>query len=498
MKKRVLVGISLLFVIISCYKIPPIETIKTNSPVKTRTLLIALDGVDYDLVKELKDEGHFQNFLEPVPLLSTFPSDTTVGFTGILRPLGVDKIQGYESQFYSYEDNKIKGGTLFDIHTIPLEYKRYFDSFRHQIHEKAIMYIWPGAAGKRDLINSEKILYDSPKNIVMTYVGGTDGFSHILGRNRTKRFLIFMDQFLIRMQTRYEKKRQEKLKIVLYSDHGFHHENLKSVSFGEFKRRLQKKGFRFRKSLEKDKDIVAVSYGLLSAGVMFTKEKHRAEIAETLRKTKGIDLVFWHEGNKKEIFVLNHEGKLAKFEYRSKKLYRYVTLTGNPLRYSEKYWDPWGGGRRRVRHGAEDEARTLDRSSNSSTESEHHGKPETDRTPKGSIFQKVQKSPWLSDKTWFQLTYDHEYPDVGYRLYDSFFDLVQNPASLMFSTKKNYHYGSFSAKLGVTAKFGHKGTHGGIFRSTTWGVFMTTSSFKKLPKALRYDEMFPQILDCKR
>lgn len=444
MRKNIFVSLAFL-IIIACYKIPPVKTIKTSAPIKTRTLLVALDGVDYDLVKELKNEGHFKNFLEPVPLLSTFPSDTTVGFTGILRPLGVGKVQGYESRFYSYENNKIRGGTLFDFYKIPIEYKRYFDSFRHQIHEKAIMYTFPGAAGKRDLINSEKVLYDSDKEIVMTYIGGTDGFSHILGRNRTKRFLIFMDEFFTRMQTRYEKRKQEKLQIVLYSDHGFHHENLKGVPFGDFKNRLRKKGVSFRKSLKTDKDIVAVSYGLLSAGALFTHEQHRAEIAEELRKTKGVDLVFWHEGNKKEIFILNHKGELAKFEYRSKKLYRYVAINGDPLGYMKIF------------AGAN-----------------HH-------------------SPLLNDRQWFALTYDHEYPDVGYRLYDSFFDLVQNPASILFSTKKNYHYGSFGAKLGVTAKFGHKGTHGGIFRSTTWGVFMTNSSSKKLPKALRYDEMLPFV-----
>ena len=84
---------------IFCYKPAKIVRIPHFENVANRTVFIALDGVDYDLMSELNQEGHFQDFLPPIPFISTCPSDTTVGFTGILKPFGVGKVPGYEVRF---------------------------------------------------------------------------------------------------------------------------------------------------------------------------------------------------------------------------------------------------------------------------------------------------------------------------------------------------------------------------------------------------------------
>lgn len=442
--------IFLIFVLTTthCYHPPAVKVIPHAERLQDRTLFIALDGVDYDLIKELRDEGHFQNFLAPIPFISTFPSDTTLGFTGILQPLNVGQVPGYEVRFYSYKANKVVGGTPFDIYKFPIKYKYFFDSFRHQMHEKAIMYMFPGMAGKQDLVNAEKVLYESDKKILMTYIGGTDGFSHILGRGRTKKFLIFMDRFLERMQERYEYEKGEKLCIVLFSDHGFRHGRLKTVSLGEIKRKFRKHGFSLGSKIENDTDAVVVPFGLLSAGVMYTPKTHRAAMAHLLADVEGIDIVFWHDDSNKTIFMKNSTGLTARFEYDGLKRYRYVTGSGDPLGYA-----------------------SILRSNGY-----HVGQ-------------------WIPDATWKSLTTELHYPDVGFRLHDAIFNLVENPASILFSNKTNYQFGSTIARVGTWAKFGHKGTHGGLFRETTWGVAMSNMpSKKKAPKTLRYDELFTHFL----
>lgn len=443
-----LIPVLLIFLVLGCYRPPEVKHIPVQSEKMPRTLFIALDGIDYDLVKELKDEGHFAQFNEPIPFISTFPSDTTAGFTGILQPLGVGKVPGYEVRFYSIKENRIKGGTPFDFYKIPIKYKYYFDSFRHQMHEKAIMYLFPGLAGKQDLANMEDSLFNTDKKIIMTYIGGTDGAAHLLGRKRTKNFLKFMDDYLSRMVIRYQDLKAEPLQIILYSDHGFYHEGLRSISFAELKKKLRKKGFRLNSSLENDHDIVTVPFGLLSAGIFYTKPQHRAALAKVLSDVDGIDLVFWHNDNKKEIFVLREDGELAKFEYKSPTLYRYVSIKGDPLNYHD----------------------VLDK-------------------------HDFKKNAWLPEKIWFEMTWKHDYPDAGFRLYDAFFNLVENSASIMISTQKNYQYGSVAARLGTIAKMGHKGTHGGLFREPSWGVVMTNYlPSPQQPKALRYNELFHYTL----
>ena len=75
---------------------------------RPRTLLISLDAVPYWVVEEitdpeLGDEAVFQDFKGPVPLISTFPSSTSVALVGLLQPLGLEKSPGYEARFFDWE-----------------------------------------------------------------------------------------------------------------------------------------------------------------------------------------------------------------------------------------------------------------------------------------------------------------------------------------------------------------------------------------------------------
>lgn len=441
-----IVWLALFFCLGSCYHAKPITVLRGTESISPRVLFIALDGIDYELVQEMKTQGHFAAFNDPIPLISTFPSDTTIGFTGLFAPLDVGRVPGYESRFYSYKDNKVIGGTPLDVYKIPINYKYYFDSFRHKMEEKAVMYSLPGMAGKHDLIDMEKALYDSHRRIVFTYIGSTDGAAHVLGRNRTKRFLTYMDAYLKRMVKRYQQRTGEDLRIVMFSDHGFQYSRLKNVSFGEMKDHLTQGGFRVSKSLNDNRDVVAVRFGLLSGGVMFAKPGRRGEISFRIAQTEGVDLVTWYEDASK-VFIMNSKGERARFEYQGINRYRYVPETGDPLGYV-------------------------------------------------SILKKAGLKPrqWLSEETWFRLTWNADYPDAGYRLYDAFFQLVENGAAIMFSTLPNYQYGPLVTLIATYSKFGQRGTHGGMFRQTSWAFAMASMNSKPQPAALRYDDFFPYFI----
>lgn len=433
---------------ITCYHHKPIKDVSQAHRVTERTLFIALDGIDHTLMKELKDEGYFAAFHEPIPLVSTFPSATTIGFTGLFQPLDVGQVLGYEARFYSWADNKIMGGTPFDIYKIAINYKYYFDNFRHTMHEKGVMYTFPSLASKQDLVDTRKALFHNSKKIVMTYLGGMDGSAHMLGRLRTKRTLKYMDDFLRRLQEEHLKERGETLRIVLFSDHGFDYHPLKTVSNAEMQRKLAKAGFHLRTKIESDKDAVAVKFGLLTSGVMFARLPHRAEMARLVSSVTGLDLTFWHLDDERKIFIKAHDGTEAKFEYQGKNRYRYVPVTGDPLGY----------------------VKTLE------DNGYHIGQ-------------------WLSADEWLKITYDHNYPDAGYRLHDAFFRLVKNQASILFSLYPNYQYGSAPARVGTWAKLGQRGTHGGLFRQTSWAFAMTNLSHSKNPPTyLRYDQFFNYFL----
>ncbi len=433
----------LFFFLSSCgYHKPEIKVLPKAETHQDRLLFIAIDGIGFEMMKELKKEGYFKEFQNPVPLIVTFPSATTTAFTGIFKPLKAKKTHGYESRFFSFEENRVVGGTPFDIYKYPVEYKQYFDSFRHSMLEKGLMYSFPGVAGKQDLMRAEKLALHSDKKVLMAYLGGTDGAQHLLGKTRMKRFMKYVDQFLVRLKKRYvAANRKEPLKIILFSDHGFHFDRLKTISSGDIEKELQKGGFKVKKSLQDKNDVVLVEYGLLSAGVVMTGPKNREPVSRLMAGVKGIDLVFWPDHHR--IYMINSKGEEAYFEYQGKKRYRYISVQGDPLQLLP-------------------------------------------------VLSKQGISPhaWMDDQQWFAITSHHYYPDPGYRLYTAFYDLVKNPASVLFSVKPSYQFGGLAALVGTYLKFGHKGTHGGFFWEPSAGMVMTDDRDIDLPSAIRYDQFF--------
>jgi hypothetical protein len=155
--------------------------------------------------------------------------------------------------------------------------------------------------------------------------------------------------------------------------------------------------------------------------------------------------------DEREIFIKAHNGAEAKLEYQGRHRYRYVPVTGDPLGY----------------------VKTLE-------DNGYHA------------------GQWLSADEWLKITYDHNYPDAGYRLHDAFFRLVKNQASILFSLQPHYQYGSVPARVGTWAKLGQRGTHGGLFRQTSWAFAMTNlSPPKNSPTYLRYDQFFDYFLPKK-
>lgn len=416
-----------------------------------RTLFLAMDGIGYDMMKELKVAGYFKDFRDPVPLIVTFPSATTTSFTGLFQPLHVGRVPGYEIRFYSYKKNGVIGGTPWEVYKIPIKYKEYFDYFRHTMFKKTVMYSFPGVAGTEDLIKTEKLIMHNPKKVLMSYMGGTDGAQHVLGRQRVMRFMKYADGYIQRMKKKYaEAHPGEPLRIVIFSDHGFQFGRLRMIFGSWIEKALAKGGLKMTQHLVGPNDVVPVEFGLLSAGALITQKDKKEKTAHLINNVKGIDLVFWPAKN--QVHVINSKGEEAYFEYRGVKgdkidSYFYQTVNGDPLEL------------------------------NALLKSHHHSYGE-----------------WISDKEWFTLTSRHYYPDAGYRLYSAFHTLVQNQACVLFSTKPLYQFGSVAPLLATYLKFGHKGTHGALFWEPSAGVVMTDDPHIQLPNIIRYNEFFPLFI----
>src|SRR5262245_2885479 len=113
----------------------------------TTTLILALDGIGYEHVRMACEAGLLSQFRPPVPVASTLPSLTGVGFTGMVHPLGYSRAPGYENRHYDWKQNKVVGGIPY----VPFPWHEYFEIDRKGLWRKTIGYLWPGRVAMSDL-----------------------------------------------------------------------------------------------------------------------------------------------------------------------------------------------------------------------------------------------------------------------------------------------------------------------------------------------------------
>ena len=107
-----------LLALAGCIRVPPLAPPQAGPPTsKTRLLVIALDAVPFDAAVRAFDAAPtlFERFDRPLPVLSTFPSTTTLAFTDMFRGVGLATPPGYEAKFYDRDLGRVRGGGLVAV-----------------------------------------------------------------------------------------------------------------------------------------------------------------------------------------------------------------------------------------------------------------------------------------------------------------------------------------------------------------------------------------------
>ncbi len=413
-----------------------------------QTLFIALDGVPYSMVEKLYKEGVLTQFGAPTRLIATFPSTTTTGFTGLFKSIGAQKSPGYDAKFFSYPQNHVKGNLLEAYDYEAADYNRFFFYNRNTGFKQVVMYTAPEFALKSDLKEIEPYLWEHPEQeALFFYVGATDGTGHLDGPEATEKLVRHTLKEITRIREDYRREFKQELQIVLFSDHGFYWDKLKKIDISEVENRLKNMGLKLSEDLKYEDHVVAITWGNISGGDFYAFEKKVPEIASMLVEIEGVDLVNYKIGNK--IFVSatrNGNFTLAEITYTSDgKNFAYKTLAGDPLGYGE------------IQEALKKEGK-LDA----------HG--------------------FASEKDWFEKSNASHYPDALYRLWDAYYGLVENPASLLISTHENYEFGDELTRFGASLRGGMNGTHGALAMHSSSSFLATTDSSINLPSVLRYDQ----------
>ncbi len=425
-------------------------------PGSPRTLVLALDGIPLRVVEEARRRGAFQGWPDTLPLVSTFPSMTNVAFTAMLQPFGARPANGYEVQYFDSQRNKVVGRSPFRYHNRVFAWRDLFDRSGRSLRGKIAIYSHPIRLARKEVEAGAKVLLDSPKEVILAHVGGTDALVHIKGDEAPVRFVIELEDRLKAMKDEHEERRGRPLRIILLSDHGNTRKKVRRASGIE--RQLEDAGLRLRGSLEGPDDVVAATFGVVSYGALFLRPERAETAARAVARSPAVEVVTWISGEG-EALVISSRGEAAMRwrDFPGGRRFAYVSKGPEPLGFAA------------VRSELEESGR-LD--------------------PEG----------FGSAADWFEAGAGTEYPGALRRLVDGLTaSYVANRATVLFSLEPGYAWGWKSAYIGAWLRGGRlEGTHGGLDRESSLAFFLSDDPALGGGVALHVTEALVRLADVEQ
>ena len=382
------------------------------------TLVLAMDGVPFQMVEALSEEGYFSEFFPPTKLVSTFPSMTDVAFGEIFA---MEPTEGYQQVYYSYEKEKVIGSLGSEMFKLE-DFERHFDAIVHDKSHLLTLYLTSYRAARKEWNNIEKTFFETrDKPVFYGYIAGSDAIGHRFGPKGLSKHLREIDTNINDLREEYYQRTDRELNVIILSDHGNTLVKGKLIDFSEA---LKSAGFSVNSRVTNDNSVATTVAGVVGYLALYSREENTKALAAATINVEGVDLVMYRnsEGTTNSIVIEGADGvALVEYDPVNDKG-SYLTLTGDPLGYGSVI--------------------------------------PTDGTP-------------LSQHEIFRRTTDSTYPNAIYRIYRCFYGSVKNPATVIASLQPGYE---FSSKIIKSASIISKrwGTHGGLHRADSLGVYMRT------------------------
>jgi len=344
-------------------------------------LVVILDSVPFELVRDLWRQGRFRLFHPPARIISPFPVMSDLCIADFF---GVTPCNSVESQFYnghtlnsgfaSYarETNsqwlkKVDYHLGFEVHTVG--YLHPYEWFNHELRRI-----------------QEHVLETSHPRFV-AYAVGTSALGAQFGRQGHLAGLIEVD----RLCQQLIHKLNGRIHITLLSDHGHDFATSQRIDLRDA---LGRCGYRVGRTLTAPGDVVIPEFGIVSCAGIHTKEPD--SVARDVVNVEGVDLAAFQDESDR--IVVRTRGGLARISRRGGR-YRYEVVTGDPLRL----------------------------------------KPILAELAKRGV---IDDDGFVSDDDLFTATSDHIYPDPIHRLWRAFHDMTRHTPDVLLSIKRGYHVGS--------------------------------------------------------
>lgn len=412
---------------------------------EARTLIFLLDGVSYELVEQVYNEGHFRLLHPPGRLIPTFPTMTDViyaQFFEAVPPLGVQAL------YIDTEKMEQVGGQLFYLQGGNARQWPEHLLWRQSHFLDALVYVLPEWVSGRELdksVGAALRWYDeTDEPYACIYAVMIDALGHKLGHEAQK-------AFLRRVDTAIEKliwHSGGRLRIVTMADHGLNSRDMKRAKVAEG---LEAAGFRVRNKIESPDDVIVPAFGLISYVDIAT---HRPEaVACAATRIEGVDVAVYRTDDSTTVVHGSGGGK-ALIERRADGALRYQALTtdmdapydtptvpdaanrpGEPVAVPLVYYDPLDLSEVMARMRREG---------------------------------RMDAEGWATPDAWLEATWNHAYPDPVTRLAEAF-DGMAHPPTVLLSLAPEYYFGAG----GFEGFASLQGTHGSLHTSATVSYAMS-------------------------
>jgi hypothetical protein len=372
-------------------------------------LVLALDGIPYELFADVQQQGHFADFRPAARMVAPFPSLSDVSFAAIG---GSPPPAGYQVMRFDPEQNKVVGNTLFSLSSqahpnIPA------DSSEHSSWHRMIGYVAAYHVARFDLHRIGEEVLASRKPTFVAYLEQSDAVMHVEGREGGTRLLLELDRYLQQLQTEVRARTGRGLMIDIVSDHGSTMQRGRNVPIEEA---LRACGFDRRKRIETDRQVAFSYAGIIGAVAITARPAQVDAIAHCLAPLDGVDLVAVDAGD--HVLVLTANGAAeVRMAPGDEEAYLYRPLHGDPLDLAD-------------------------------------GKSGPQR---------------LLEATLFRATVDAARPDPLRRLWRAFHGAVAQPTPILVSLDDGREAGNETVRALAQLR-GRAGTHGSMTRRASLGV----------------------------
>ena len=390
--------------------------------------VIALDGVPFELVDELYQQGHFRFFYPPSRVICCFPAMTDLCLADLFH---AGRCRAYQALHFDRKANRVVSGNTGYVSASNSPWASKMD-YRCSFWWDAKAYLDPQGLFEHELRGIVETFSRVEEGEASAYSVGTAGLGTRGGRAAILEYLRTIDRLC--EQIIFE--RRGRVQLTLTADHGHNLVENRRISFTEV---LKADGYRKAQSLRGPRDVVPISYGLVTYAAFFTSDP--AGVANCLVKHEDVEFACYPTGD--EIVVCDRAGR-ARIT-RGADGFAYDASAGDPLKLAEMIEELRSAGQ-------------------------------------------VSAEGVIDDAALFRATVEHTYPDPLRRIWGAFHELVENPPDVIVNLRDGACHGS---------KFFHfmirkvTSTHGSLNRMNCTTFALTTLG--ELPAVMRASEVLPAL-----